>query len=263
MATDYGDLKAGSIVWYENRKLLFFNHKRNYPSKGNKMITKLSRRDFLFFSALGSLVYPFGRNALAVDTHPAISYPNTISILKQAFKSEMIAHKHYVGYTQRAKVEKYPNIAYMFKAFSISEKIHADNYSRLLDKLGKNTIYIPLLINVDDTKSNLTKAAQKELEKIKITYPLFLKKIETEQCDDAIKNLMYSWKSHRQHEKKIKRIHKYTAYFFGSVVKEIEGMSLDMHVCEVCGSTIDEAPVLPCDICNRALSHYRKIDRPT
>jgi len=226
------------------------------------MIHKLSRRDFLFFSALGSLFFSFQKNAQASEPHPGTVYPNTISILKQAFNSEMIAHKHYVGYTERAIFEKYPNIAYMFKAFSFSEKIHADNYSRLLDKMGNKTIFAPFLIKVNDTKSNLSKAAQKELEKIKISYPRFLKKIETEQNDDAIKNLMYSWKSHRQHEIKIKKIHKYTSYFFGSVVKEIEGTPLDIHVCEICGSTIDEVPVLPCEICNKALSHYRKIDRP-
>jgi len=227
------------------------------------MIHNLSRRDFLFFSTLTSLFLPFQRNALARELHPAISYPNTITVLKQAFNSEMIAHKHYVGYTDRAMAEKYPNIAYMFKAFSFSEKIHADNYSRLLDKLGNKTIFVPFLIKVDDTKLNLSKAVQKELEKIKTSYPRFLKKIETERNNDAIKNLMYSWKSHHQHEKKIKKIHKYTAYFFGSVAKEIEGMTLDIHVCKICGSTIDEVPVMPCEICNKALSHYRKIDRPT
>jgi len=198
------------------------------------MIHNLSRRDFLFFSTLTSLFLPFQRNALARELHPAISYPNTITVLKQAFNSEMIAHKHYVGYTDRAMAEKYPNIAYMFKAFSFSEKIHADNYSRLLDKLGNKTIFVPFLIKVDDTKLNLSKAVQKELEKIKTSYPRFLKKI-----------------------------HKYTAYFFGSVAKEIEGMTLDIHVCKICGSTIDEVPVMPCEICNKALSHYRKIDRPT
>jgi rubrerythrin len=227
------------------------------------MIHKLSRRDFLFITVLSPFLFSFQKNAPASETHPHIVYPNTISILKQAFNSEMTAHKHYVGYTERAMVEKYPNIAYMFKAFSLSEKIHADNYSRLLDKLGNKTIFVPFLIKVDDTKSNLSKAAQKELEKIKISYPRFLKEIETEQNNDAIKNLMYSWKSHCQHEKKIKKIHKYTSYFFGSVVKEIEGMNLDIHVCEICGSTIDEVPVLPCEICNKALSHYQKIDRPT
>ena len=74
------------------------------------MIHKLSRRDFLFFSVLSSFFFTIQKNALASEPHSGILYPNTTAILKQAFNSEMMAHKHYVGYTERAIVEKYPNI---------------------------------------------------------------------------------------------------------------------------------------------------------
>lgn len=224
----------------------------------------LSRREFLFFSSLLFLSFPLKGYAITLENNGfATQYPNTIWVLKQALLSEMIAHKHYLEYVKIAQAEKYPNIAYMFQAFSISEKIHADNYNRIIKKLGDITPYTPILVKSGSTKSNLLKAAQKELEKIEKTYPDFIKKVKTESCDDAIVNLMYSWKSHRQHEEKIKKIQKYSEYFFGSVTKEIEGMVLDIHVCEICGSTIDEAPSSPCDICNKAMSHYNRVNRPS
>ncbi len=226
------------------------------------MKSKLSRRDYLYFSASMSLFLPSQGFALTGDIHPAIIYPDTVSVLNQAFNSEMIAHKHYNGYVKKAMDQKYPNIAYMFQAFSLSEKIHAVNYDRIINKLGSETNYIPVLINVLDTKANLSNAAVKELEKIKNIYPRFLKEAALEGNDEAITNLMYSWKSHQQHKEKVQKIQKYSKYFFGLVAKEIEGMKLDIHVCEVCGSTIDEAPFLPCDICNKSLSHFKKIDRP-
>lgn len=165
-----------------------------------------SRRDFLLFSAALPLFLPFQANALtSADNRSTMSYPDTVKVLKQAYKSEMIAHKHYVGYVEKARMENYPNIAYMFQAFSISEKIHADNYDRIISNLGDKIINTPLPITVHDTKTNLATAAEKEMEKIEIIYPDFINKAQPEAYDEAITHLMYSWKSHRQHEEKIKK----------------------------------------------------------
>lgn len=179
-------------------------------------------------------------------------------VLEQTLRSEITAHKNYTGYVQKALKEKYPNIAYMFHAFSFSEKAHADNYDRIINTLGGTVNSIPVLMDVGDTRSNLAKSAGNELEKIKTVYPDFLKKLEPEKCEEAIINCMYSWKSHRQHEETVRRIKKYSKNFFGSVAKEIEGRTLDFYVCEMCGSTIDKMPDSPCDICNKSMSRYRK-----
>ena len=120
----------------------------------------------------------------------------------------------------------------------------------------------PFHITVSDTKANLRSAAEKELIKIEKTYPDFLSKLKDESHDQAVINCMYSWKSHQQHKEEITRIRRYCRVFFGSVAKEIEGLKLDFHVCEICGSTIDEPPKAPCTICNYPLSHYKKVMRP-
>ena len=151
----------------------------------------------------------------------------------------------------------------MFSAFSISEKIHADNYKRIINGFGGTIEINSVSIDVRDTRSNLKKAAEKELEKIEIFYPELLKRLEPESCEEAIVSCMYSWKSHRQHEAQVREIQKYSGFLFGSVATHIEGMNLDFHVCEICGSTIDEAPKSPCEICNRSESHYKKVNRPT
>jgi len=39
-----------------------------------------------------------------------------------------VASEHCVGYSRIAVEEKYPNIANLFSAFAVSEKIHAANY---------------------------------------------------------------------------------------------------------------------------------------
>ncbi len=224
---------------------------------------KVSRRNF-FYLAVSLPLFPlhvYAKNGKNDD--PKIDYFNTILILNQAFNAEMIAHKSYLGYIEKALVENHPNIAYMFHAFSFSEKIHADNYERIISNLGGKTKEVVVSLDIHDTKSNLKKAAEKELEKIIFFYPELLQKLESESCEEAIMNCMYSWKSHRQHEKKVKEIEKYSGSFFGSVANRIEKMDLDFHVCKICGSTIDVKPIAPCEICNRSLSHYKIVNRPT
>ena len=224
---------------------------------------KLSRRDFFYLTASLSLMYPLRAYAMnSENSDQRFDYPNTLLILKQAFKAEMIAHKNYLGYIGKALAENHPNIAYMFYAFSFSEKVHADNYKRIISKFGGEIKDVIVSIDVRDTKSNLQKAAEKELEKIKYFYPEILQKLESESCEEAIINCMYSWKSHRQHEEKVKELKRYSGLFFGSVASHIEKMDLDFHICNICGSTIDNKPESPCEICNRPMSHYEKVNRP-
>jgi rubrerythrin len=173
-----------------------------------------------------------------------------------------MAFEHYVGYSRKAIEEKYPNIAYLFAAFAVSEKTHAENYKKILNSLSAGLEEPEFQILISDTKANLIIASEGELEKIRKTYPDFLAKLKKESHDQAVINCMYSWKSHRQHKRKISEIRKYSKTFFGPVARKIEGMKFDLHVCDICGSTIDEAPKAPCDICNYPILHYHKVIRP-
>ena len=226
---------------------------------------KISRRKFFHLFASLSLSYPLSVAAASSSENKQEAkggFPITAAVLKAAYEAEKVAHENYVCYSQKAVEEKYPNIAYLFTAFASSEKIHAQNYKRILASMRAGAKEPELDIIIRDTKSNLIKATEGELKKIKKTYPNFLAKLRKESHDEAVINCMYSWKSHQQHRRKIGEIRKYSPYFFGHVANKIEGLKLDFHVCEICGSTIDEAPKTPCDICNFPNSHYREVIRP-
>ena len=116
-------------------------------------------------------------------------------------------------------------------------------------------------ISVLDTKANLLNAAEGELKKIQKPYPDVLAKIKNEpyarwlsaacthgnSISDMKKN---QWNS------------KIFAHVSCSVAQKIEGAKFDFYGCEICGSTIDEAPETPCDICNYPIMHYHKVIRP-
>jgi len=113
-----------------------------------------------------------------------------------------------------------------------------------------------------DTKRNLNDAANKELEKIHQFYPRVYDTLLSESHDQAILYCMYSWKSHKQHEILIRDIKMYSGIFFEPLARKIENMNPNYHVCGVCGSTVDETPTLPCEICGYATAYYKKLKRP-
>ena len=225
----------------------------------------LSRRNFLYRIASLSFLYPLSiatASSIGKNLAKNEQFPVTVAVLKTAYEAERAASEKYICYSRKAVEEKYPNIAYLLTAFSCSEKIHAKNYKKILASLSAKVTEPELDFLILDTKTNLIKATEGELKKIKKTYPGFLAKLRKESHDQAVINCMYSWKSHRQHRRKISEIHKYSGFFFGHVAKKIEGLKFDFHVCEICGSTIDESPKSPCDICNHPNLHYRKVTRP-
>lgn len=224
---------------------------------------EFSRRQFLYFCAVSPFMLHLSALAGQSEARTAPTpYPVTIAVLRESYRAEMVAHKHYMGYASKASKERYPNIAYLFHSFSYSEKVHADNYRRVLATLGQETTPFQVKVDVRGTQSNLQKAAENELKKIHVSYPGFIQRLEIESCEEAIINCMYSWKSHKQHEETIKEIEKYSEMFFSSVSGRIEGMDLDFHVCKVCGATLDSAPRFPCVICNKSKANYLKIERP-
>jgi rubrerythrin len=75
-------------------------------------------------------------------------------------------------------------------------------------------------LSTDTTKSNLKNAAVRELNKIEKFYPDVLERLSTESHEKAIIKCVYSWKSHKQHEKIIKAIKKHAGMFFKPLAKK-------------------------------------------
>jgi len=225
----------------------------------------ISRRKLIYFFLIAPIYYHITNLkyfAMANNKNNDNPYPLTPSILERAYWVEMKAHKHYERYTQKALSENYPNIAYLFSALSSSEKIHADNYQKVIISLASAIKQKKIPVFVADTKSNLKEAAIKELEKIEKFYPEILKQLSSESHDKAIISCVYSWKSHKQHEQFIKQFEKNSGIFFKPLAKKIESMNLDYYVCGICGSTLDKKPAIVCPICNHPVSHYKKIEMP-
>jgi rubrerythrin len=152
---------------------------------------KISRRQFIYISTSLWLSYPLDKVFASSEANQLDGkdlFPITITVLNSAYRSEITAFEHYVRYSRKAVEEKYPNIAYLFAAFAVSEKTHADNYKRILSSL--NTVFKEPEFKtiISDTKANLINASKGEPEKIKRTYPDFLAQLKKESHAKAVIN---------------------------------------------------------------------------
>lgn len=114
----------------------------------------ISRRRFIYLSGLLSIAgkSPLSYaaavgNGLEADDR----FPTTVTVLKAARQSEMIAHRYYKEYARKALDDSYPNVAYLFSAFAIYEKIHADNFKGVLASLGAQLENTKIQVSVSDT----------------------------------------------------------------------------------------------------------------
>ena len=229
------------------------------------MVRMITRRQFLWTSLLFSLGYALPRNGWSQSRNgfKKNAYPQTLAILQGTYASELKASRHYTAYCQKALDEEYFNIAYLFKAFSISERIHSQNFKRLIHSLNHEITVpeIPLLVRT--TQKNLSTASKNELLKIKQYYPDVIRTLSVESHDRALLHCNYSLKSHQQHEVMIKEIKKYSGFWFKMLAKKIESMNPNYYICDICGSTVDELPDSPCSICDYPVSHYQQVQKPS
>ena len=216
----------------------------------------LSRRRILKLLLFTPLLQLFhSKLAIAAD-----DYPETITALKDGFLAETGAHRRYVLFGRLARENGYQGIAYLYTSLASSEKIHAENYLRVLGDMGITLETPPEKpIPIGDTKENLIYAAERELNSINNTYPKILEKIKAEGHAEAIKIVEYSWASHKQHLDIINKIRRWSPGFFETVARKIDEKTDRYYVCEVCGSTVTETPQDACPICQPPVTSYRLI----
>ena len=170
-------------------------------------------------------------------------FPETILALKEGYKAETGAYQRYVLFGRLARENDYRGIAYLYTSLATSEKIHADNYRRILGTMGISLEAPPEEeVPISDTKENLIYAAERELNSINNTYPMILKRVKAEGHPEAINIVEYSWASHKQHLDIINKIRRWSPRFFETVARKIDEKTDRYFVCGTCGSTVTEIP---------------------
>lgn len=193
----------------------------------------------------------------------ATPYPVTAAAMREAEEAEMSVYYRYTEFSRRARQEGYRGLAYLFLAFASAELIHANNFGRVLSRLGVEVAPVAKLpIDAGPTRDNLIAAATVEANSVDEYYPGLLERIEPEGHRDAMEVVRWAWETEKRHREDIRQIRRWSPGFFEQVAKQVDEKTGKYYVCQVCGNTVHEVPAKTCAICGGAASRFRLIDPP-
>ena len=169
----------------------------------------------------------------------------SVEDLKTAFNSESTASEKYDKFAQMALKEGYDTIAKLFEATSKSEKIHAANHGKVLEKyVGKTGNAEIGSYEVKSTSENLQTAINGETYEMQTMYPGFIRNAENEKAAEAAKSFTWAWNGEKKHLNYFKEV-------VAAIVKGNEnGLSFEWYVCPTCGNIYRLNDVKEsCDFC--------------
>ncbi len=160
--------------------------------------------------------------------------------LQAAFAGESQANRKYLAFAMKADKEGLPQVAKLFRAAAEAETIHAHAHLRVLDGI-KTTI------------ENLNEAIAGEAHEFKTMYPEFLALAEKE----GDKKAQISFKNALE----VEEIHH---DLYAKALESVKGgndLPADtIHVCPVCGYTVEGGVPDKCPVCNVPGNKFSEVD---
>lgn len=149
--------------------------------------------------------------------------------LKNAFAGESQAQIKYVAFADKAEKENFPNVARLFRANSYAEQVHATNHLRTLSGIG-------------NTSENIKAAIEGETFEVEEMYPAYVSVAEKQQEKGA--ETMTKWALEAE------KVH---AELYKKALESVEsGQDMEpkpIHVCQVCGFTVEGEAPDTCPVC--------------
>lgn len=178
----------------------------------------------------------------------------TIADMQAAFKGESNATARYAAFSKKAVEEGHKEIAMLFKAASLSEKIHAGNHKAVLEEMGITVEPVVLDITVKSTKENLEAAIKGESYEVAEMYPAFIKDANAADNQLALISLNYAYKT----EKKHKAFYEKALAAFNSNTDKT--LPTTYYICPTCGNTYETSAPKRCGISMTSGEKFVKIN---
>ncbi len=180
----------------------------------------------------------------------------TIESLHGAIAGEFNAAKKYLKFAEIAAAEKFPNVAYLFRALAMAEGIHLKNHQQALGEKFQP--------EEKDIKSGLTRAnvqtgVETETWEYNTMYPNFMKDVKKESKEEKAQLALLSMEWARNVEK----VH---AAILTKALKDLESGQdaniAQIWMCKVCGNlVINEKPTRVCSVCKHDVMFFELVLR--
>ena len=163
----------------------------------------------------------------------------TMENLAAAFAGESQANRRYLAFAAKAEKDGFPQVAKLFRAAAEAETIHAHAHLRVMG-------------GINSTLENLEAAIDGEAHEFKEMYPEFLAEAEKEGNKKAVvsfKNAMPVEEVHHD--------------LYAKALEAVKGggdlPEASIHICPVCGHTVEDGVPDNCPVCNVPGNKYLEI----
>ena len=164
----------------------------------------------------------------------------SIKNMKDAFAGESQANRRYLAFAEKAQEEGLTNIARLFRAVAESETIHAHNHLRAMG-------------GIRSTIENVEEAWQGEKDEYTSMYPMFIDQAKRDSNNAALKTFFWATEAEKTHGDFYERALK--------ALKQKNDLELkDLHICTVCGYTVEGAPPEKCPTCGEGREKFMRME---
>jgi rubrerythrin len=160
----------------------------------------------------------------------------TTKNLQEAFAGESQANRMYLAFAEKAEEEGFSNLARLFRAVAESETIHAHNHLKCLN-------------GVKSSLENVEAACKGETDEFTGMYPMFIDQAKRDANNDAFKSFFWAQEAERVHAELYQKA-------IDSLKQGQDPQLGDVHVCSVCGNTIEGELPDKCPVCGEGKDKY-------
>jgi rubrerythrin len=158
--------------------------------------------------------------------------------LEAAFAGESQAHMKYLVFADKAEQEGFDNVARLFRAISFAEQAHATNHLKALGNVGR-------------TADNLQAAIGGETYEVEEMYPAFIAVSELQEEQAATRSEKWALEAEKVHAGMYERARQ-------AVIAEQDVQMGTVHICSVCGWTVEGDAPDRCPICGAKRERFVK-----
>lgn len=175
----------------------------------------------------------------------------TAANLRSAFGGESMAHMRYKVWGQEAQESGFSNTARLFTAISAAEQIHATNHFNVLGEVDGGFLCASMAeFGLGSTADNLQGGIDGETFEVNEMYPSYLEVAQKQEIEGAVQTFRYALAAEQTHARMFKKAKQ--------AVQAGNDVELDtVHVCNVCGWTVEGDLPDKCPICDATRDEFQ------
>ena len=175
-----------------------------------------------------------------------------VTDVQNAWRSEVLARRHYLVFARRAEEEGFGEIASLFRAISQAEAVHAARHLRIIERLGGSATEPDDRPSYGPTFENLEFAAKQEFQERGRNYAALLNEHDEAEDQEVVRSFALARAAEAKNERLCTEALQRFDDLRGSARKTF-------YVCPVCGYITEARTFTLCPGCSTKVLQFRMV----